>query len=364
MKDTLPVPPIYSPFPPAIHPDHELVDKQVAAWAIELGVGSDDLRGQLVGQDIGTFAARILPEGDRDVVAILGDFVIWLFAVDDGHCEEGDLGTRPGELAAMLSRLLRVAQNPEAPMLLDDPLAVGLRDLRRRISQHATPGQVTRWVDALREYFLSVVWEAHHRSQGTVPGLNDYTLMRLYDGATSVVFPLLELGHRYELHPDQRDQLPVRAASEMASFVVTWDNDICSFHKESRGQRYYLNVLRVLMHESGLDPGQALTAAIAQRDRVTCLFLRLRQELLLTTSPQLRQYLHSLGSFIRGALDWGVSSRRYTCPEDPAALPSTFRETPTDASPEPLGIPAISWWWDVLPLPMTVTPRWPGDCPP
>jgi selina-4(15),7(11)-diene synthase len=185
------VPPVFSPIPPAIHPRHESIDERTAAWATTFRIGSEQLRENLIAHDIGTFAARILPEGREEVVSILADFVIWLFGVDDGHCEEGELGRDPQSLVGELSRLLRVAQNPEVPMLTEDPLAEGLRDLRRRIDRAGTPGQIARWVDALREYFLSVIWEAAHRSKGTVPDLNDYTLMRLYDGATSVVLPLL-----------------------------------------------------------------------------------------------------------------------------------------------------------------------------
>jgi len=341
------VPPVFSPFPPAIHPLHEEINERTGRWATRFGVGSEELRRKLVAHDIGTFASRILPEGREEVVAILADFVMWLFGVDDGLCEEGDSGRDPSELVAELSRLLRVAQNPEAPMLTSSPLASALRDLRRRIGRYATPGQQARWVDALREYFLSVVWESAHRSRETVPDLNDYTLMRLYDGATSVVMPLLEMGHGYELHPNERDSTEVRAACEMAYFIITWDNDLFSYHKESRAPHYYLNVMRVLEHEQRLSPTDALTKAVAQRDRVTCQFLRLSRRLAATGSPQLRQYLHSLGSFIRGAQDWGISSRRYTTPEDPADLPTTFRDTPTDDSREALDIPAVSWWWDL-----------------
>ncbi|WP_455360045.1 selina-4(15),7(11)-diene synthase [Streptomyces sp. SYSU K21746] len=349
MGPDLIVPPTYAPIPSAIHPRHAAIDARTAVWAESFRVGSDELRSRLVVQDIGTFSARILPEGREEVVSLLSDFVLWLFGVDDGYCEEGQLGRRPGALAAVLHRLLRVAQNPEAPMLLDDPLAQGLRDLRRRVSRYGTAGQAARWVDALREYFFSVVWEASHRSEGSVPTLNDYALMRLYDGATSVVLPLLEMGHGYELQPHERDRTPVRAAAEMASFIITWDNDIFSHHKESRGAGYYLNVLRVLEHEHALTPEQALSLAIAQRDRVMCLFMRLWNHLLGQASPQLRQYLQGLASFIRGSQDWGISSLRYTTPDDPAGLPSTFSETPTDDSHESLDIPAISWWWDLLP---------------
>ncbi|MFP3991371.1 selina-4(15),7(11)-diene synthase [Streptomyces sp. E11-3] len=341
------VPPTYAPIPSAIHPRHAAIDAQTAIWAEEFAIGSTELRGRLVQQDIGTFAARILPEGREEVVSLLADFVLWLFGVDDGWCEESALGHRPGELSGDLHRLLRVAQNPEAPLLLGDPLAEGLRDLRRRIDRYGTAGQAARWVDTLREYFFSVVWEASHRADGSVPTLGDYTLMRLYDGATTVVLPMLEMGHGYELHPSERDHTAVRAATEMASFIITWDNDIFSHHKESRGPGYYLNAIRVLEHEYALSQDQALTAAIAQRDRVMRRFLRLREELDAQASPQLRQYLVSLGHFIRGSQDWGITSLRYTTPDDPANLPSVFSDTATDYGDDPLDIPAISWWWEL-----------------
>lgn len=349
MTRRLTVPPIYSPFAPAIHPRHAAIDKQTSDWAEKFGIGSHELRGKLITHDIGTFAARILPEGDEEAVRILADFVLWLFGVDDGHCEEGELGVDPGELAGVLSRLTRVAQNPEAPMMPDDPLAMGLRDLRRRISLHASPAQVTRWVDALREYFLSVVWEASHRRKGTVPGLCDYTLMRLYDGATSIVLPMMEFAYGYELHPNERDDVRVRALAEMAYFIITWDNDIFSFHKESRGDRYYLNVLRVLQQENGYTVEEALTVAIAQRDRVTVLFLQVRDLVLASASPELRQYVDSFGAFIRATQDWCITSQRYTTPDDPASFPSMFHDTPTDVGDEPLPIPSVAWWWDLLP---------------
>ncbi|MFE2140998.1 selina-4(15),7(11)-diene synthase [Streptomyces sp. NPDC059456] len=348
MGPDLLVPPIFSPIQPEIHPAHAEIDVQTAAWAETFRIGSEELRGRLVRQDIGTFAARILPSAGQGSVSLLADFVFWLFGVDDGHCEEGELGQRPGELAGVLSRLLRVAQNPDAPMLLDDPLAAGLRDLRYRVCSHGTAGQAARWVDSLREYFLSVVWEASHRGSGTVPDLNDYTLMRLYSGATSVVFPMLEMGGGYELQPYERDHTSVRAIGEMASFIITWDNDIFSHHKERNGLNYYVNALRVL-EEQGHSADQALRIAISQRDRVMCLFMRLSSALAREGSPQLRRYLDSLACFIRGAQDWGISSLRYSSPECPAGNPSAFCDVPTDDRHEPLGIAAVDWWWELLP---------------
>lgn len=351
MGPHLTVPPIYAPIPPAIHPRHAVIDARTAAWAESFEIGSPELRSRLVRHDIGTFCARILPEGREEVVSLLADFVLWLFGVDDGYCEESDLGHRPGDLVGVLHRLLRVAQDPEGPFLLADPLANGLRDLRARIDRFGTYAQATRWVDALREYFFSVVWEADHRRAGTVPNLDDYTLMRLYDGAATVVFPLLEMGHDYELTPQERDHPATRALCEMTSFIISWDNDIFSHHKEVSGKGFYLNALRVLQHQDGLSPAAALATAIAQRDRVMCLYLRLHDDRAGTASPRLRRYLSSLRHFVRATQDWSVSSRRYTTPDNPADLPSSFRSTPTDAGTEPLDIPVIRWWWSLLPEP-------------
>ncbi|MFG2225266.1 selina-4(15),7(11)-diene synthase [Streptomyces sp. NPDC048644] len=350
--EALRVPPTYAPIPAAIHPQHEAIEARTTAWAHRLDIGSPELRSRLVTHSIGTFASRILPEGREEVVGLLADFVLWLFAVDDGYCEEGELGRRPGDLIAATHRLLRIAQLPDAPMLTDDPLARGLRDLQSRMTLYGTPAQVARWIDALREYVFSVSWEAHYRVDGRVPEVNDYTLMRLYNGATTVVMPLLEMGYGYELQPHERDDALVRAAADMASFIIVWDNDIFSHHKESRSDdAYYLNILRVLQDEEGLSPQQALTCAIGQRDRVMTLFLRLRTHLEQQASPQLRQYLHSLSAYIRGAQDWGITSLRYTTPDDPAGLPTTLSDSPSDSSPEPLDIPVIAPWWNLLPDP-------------
>ncbi|MEU6113136.1 selina-4(15),7(11)-diene synthase [Streptomyces sp. NPDC047117] len=343
------IPPLYAPIPPAVHPRHTAIDARTAAWARQFGAGTR-LSERLAEQDIGVFAARILPAGREDVAQLLGDFVLWLFLVDDGVIEEGELGKAPGALTAALQRLLWVAENPEADLLADDPLAAGLRDLRSRVAQHGTAGQLALWVNALREYALSVAWEAGHRAAGSVPDLEDYTLMRLYDGATTVVLPLLEMGYGYELSPQERAHPAVRAAAQMASFIITWDNDLLSAHKEVQeaGQTggYYLNVLRVLTQHHGLSPTQAVTEAIAQRDRVMVHFQRVCTALASQSGPQLRQYLDSLGHFVRASLDWGISSHRYTTPHDPAALPHTFASMPTDARAEPLDINATSWWWD------------------
>lgn len=343
IDDRISVPPLYSPFEPAIHPAHATINRRTGEWAQRFGIGSAELRRALVSHDIGTFAARILPGADERKVQIIGDFVLWLFGVDDGYCEQG----RPGELAGELSRLLHAAQDPAGAGQGPDPLTEGLRDLRRRLAESASPSQLCRWVDSLREYCLAVVWESHLRSTEAVPCLADYTLMRLHTGAVLVIPPMLEICQGIELDANERDAPQVRAVVEMAGFVIAWDNDILSFHKESRDPQHWLNAVRVLQHERRVPVREALRLCVAHRDRVTSLYLRRRQALAANGSPALRTYLDALDSYVRAAQDWQITSSRYTCPDDPALLPGTFTRTPSDSGEEPLEIPAISWWWRI-----------------
>ncbi|MGW6413022.1 selina-4(15),7(11)-diene synthase [Streptomyces vinaceus] len=361
MKSEPKIPPLFSPIDPAIHPSHMEIDEHTIAWAEYFRIGSSELRGRLVQHEIGIFGARIIPDGCEEVASLLSDFIMWLFGIDDGYCEEGPLGQKPGNLAGALHRLVRIAQDPNSPILRSDPIANGLRDLRGRMDTYGTSDQVARWVDSLREYFFSVVWEASYRAKGSIPNVNDYTLMRLYDGATFVVFPLLEMAYGYELQPHERSSPAVRAANEMASFVITWDNDILSAHKEQHAPGYHLNAPIVLAKEHDLEAHEALALAIAQRDRVLCAFMLLRDHLYTSASPQLRRYLDSLACFIRAAQDWGVSSVRYTTPDNPAQLPSQFTRVPTDCRSEPLDISAVSWWWDVLPAATEGRSEWLSD---
>ena len=341
------IPPLYSPFAAAIYPGHDAIEGEAQEWARRY-IPSADLGERLVQQDIGRFASRILPDGNPEVIALLAKYIVWLFGVDDGYCEESALGESPGELGVALSQLVYVAQNPQANLLADDLLAAGLRDVQNELSRHATDTQKARWVDALREYILSVGSEAHYRSTEEIPDLDAYTVMRLYDGATTAVLPFLEIG--CELRPDERDRDDIRALTQMASLIITWDNDILSYHKESRGDRYYLNALRILEHQRGLTPADAMSAVIQQRDRVLNLFIAVSDESSRQASPQLRRYLRGLGNFIRAGQDWGISSLRYTTPHDPAHLPTHFSDTAVhDESLECVDIQAIAWWWKFLP---------------
>jgi selina-4(15),7(11)-diene synthase len=133
----------------------------------------------------------------------------------------------------------------------------------------------------------------------------------------------------------------------MAFFIIGWDNDIFSFHKESRNSSFYLNAVRVVQATAGASLAEALQQVIAQRDRTMCHFLRVQDRYTANLTLRQHEYLKDLATFIRGNQDWGISSARYLNPADPADLPSGFTGDPIDDKAEALGLPNLDSWWDL-----------------
>ena len=294
----------------------------------------------------GELAARVASGGTDDGLRVYTRFLMWLFSFDDAYCSEGAFGRRPEDLVIITGQLLRVAETPDPALMFgDDPWTAALRDIRLSLDAVASPAQVSRWVMGLRMYLFSQVWEASHRSRGTVPELNDYLAMRIFSGSLDVCASLLDVVSGREVDADQLLRPEVRALTEMMSIIVSLDNDIMSYHKEVSRSGDPQRVLDLLMRRENCTLGEALQSAVRMRDRILVRYLTLRDGLTDADDYALPQYLRGLDGWIRGNLDWGRASARYLHPDDPITLPTDFAPKPMDGSSEPLPIPSISWWW-------------------
>lgn len=343
----LPIPPFYCPLPGALHPQWEAVNRRSVEWLEEFGLFESRRQYErLVDTRVGELVGRVSPRGGPEALQVAADFYQWLFAFDDAYCDEGALGSRPEALVVELARILRAAEAPGNAAPDGEGYLAALRDLRLRLDRIATPVQTNRWVEALRGYFFFQVWEAANRSRGTIPTLDEYTVARMQSGAVKATMMLLDVAEGYELPAAEMDHPLTRALTEMACTVIDWDNDIASHHKESLRSRDNQNLRDILAHEQDLSQQEALHRAIAMRDRVMVRFLRLKDAADATESVARRRYVTSLCDWIRGNLDWQVSTNRYRNPEKPVVLESGFAECPSTELTDPLPIPSVQWWWD------------------
>ncbi|NUP22687.1 MAG: terpene synthase [Streptomyces sp.] len=352
----LEIPPFYCPIPAVQRADAEAIDRESYTWFAGLRACDQKQLDYLAESRCGLVTAWALPEGIPERVRIPADIMYLAEALDDTALEKGALGRSPRALLGTLCRLAEVIESPQIPADVHDPWAEGIRDMRRRVGQWATPLQVTRWMCAWRRLFLGWAWEAAFRLDGIKPSVQDYVRMRMAGSiGMEILTTLIDAAEDFELPDTELGALPVRALTEMNWLIISFDNDLYSYHHESLQHPNGLNFIDVVAHADGCTPADALPSVIAMRDRVMCLFLRLSRQVTARGSQDLGRYITGLQQYVRANIDWGITSRRYTRPlglDSPphtwARLPTAFADEPTDDRGEPLPIPAIAWWWDQL----------------
>jgi hypothetical protein len=339
----------FCPLTCGTRPDAEELGRQAVVWADRFGLVGPDQKRRLERIDIGLLTSMVMPEGRAVPTQLAADFTAWLFAFDDCYADE-QKGEQTTELAALLSRLARVleapAYEPAAEVVIGLPYVVALHDLCVRLAGVASSSQVVRWREAMRAYFMATLWEANNRAHDVVPDLDSYAVLRVHSGAMPPSILLLDVADGYEVPNETMMRPDVQALMDMTCILVGWDNDLISHHKESARVGDKQNVLDVIIQQDQCTADQALSRAMAIRDRMMCRYLRLRDQILLNSSSELARYVNSLGYWVRGNIQWGQQSSRYASIDGLSAAHSAeWAAEPIDDSPNPVSIPAIAWWW-------------------
>ncbi|MER5883368.1 hypothetical protein ABT160_06030 [Streptomyces sp. NPDC001941] len=342
----LDLPPFFCPIPSAGHPDAERIDGDSLAWVAGLDAVGPGGLGRLARGRRGLAAAWAHPQGIPERVRVPADLMYLADALRDGTPPPG-----ARRLHAALGRLAAAAEPPGAPDALDDPWLRGVRDVRRRLVQWATPLQAARWGGAWRRLLMGWSWEAAVLAEGAVPGLDEYVALRAYGsaGAESLTV-LIDAVDGYEVPARQLEALPVRALTEMNWLVTALDEDLCRYE---HGRRDRLNVVDVVARAEGCSADQAVPSVVSMRDRVMCLFLRLGTQVSAYASYELRRYVDGLGRQVRAGIDRGTGRRSGPfAPDGPPGIRvrpgPVCTDVPRDDRHEPVGVPAVAWWWDQL----------------
>lgn len=349
--------PLHCPFPTAIHPQADEIERRCVAWIDRFALyGDADQRERLIGTRAAEIYARALPSADPERVADVAKWLYWGFATDDLYYDNGPTSRRAADFLALGAPLVRLAEEPRAAFAFELPYNAALRDLTRAILRHATPAQRIEWAHTARAWFFGMAWDVANAERGTPPSVNDYLAMRMHTGGLASWATTLNIANGIEITPAQAASGPVRALVEAWSTFCLLLNDLMSFAKEARNGDSSSNVVTVLAHEHGCTAREAIPAAHATCDRIATLFLALHDRLLAEAEARhdvaMVRFLASLGHTWRGILDWGFRAPRYATGGDPGAAPlQTFpgwAQAPIDACLDPLPHPSIAWWWEEL----------------
>ncbi|MFI6095713.1 hypothetical protein ACIA8G_09180 [Lentzea sp. NPDC051213] len=345
----LQIPPLYCPIPSALHPDVEDLNREGLSWisrfvAFADGSGWD----RYAAMNPGYLPGYVMPRAPKGpALQAASNLLFWLWAYDDMECDEVEGRQRVDQHILQLSDLTRVAEASSSEPW-DNPFLASLSDLREQLLANASPLQVTRWASSMQLYFMANAAAAVQRLQGAVPDLDTYVAQRIHSGAVKPCLMLMDVADGYELPTDELEHPDVWALNEMVCTLVGWDNDLLTYHKEVMRGGADHNLVTVLVHDRGLSLDEAVAAAVDMRERVLWLYMRLHRQVHATASPELRMYLAGLSSWIRGHLDWGLTTVRYRDLEAGADFPDELGPEPVALDPAPLPIASVAWWWDRL----------------
>lgn len=355
LKSTFKLHPFYCPIEPALHPKVEQIEQQAIAWLDQFRFyNTQTERAWIIGTNSAEFCARLAPNGIEENLLPFVLWVYWGFAFDDAKCDSSDQSMQVADFVSLAAFFQRVLEAPFAPLSNNDPFVVALQDISQRLHKCATPAQIRRFIDGHRKWLSGTAWQLANLSRNYVPSINEYFMMRLYTVGASVTSPLIEIANGEEIPSQEIDSPIVTAINEITSLIAALDNDFVSYWKEVHHQQSDSNILNVLMYNNHSTLEQAMSDAVAIRDRLMHLFLSLREQIWPQASQELRNYLNCLGYTIRGNIDWSLKVLRYTSLSDISTLPTpgqAFTAEWTDKpeiSTAPLPFPAISWWWDYL----------------
>jgi hypothetical protein len=110
----------------------------------------------------------------------------------------------------------------------------------------------------------------------------------------------------------------IRRLVRLACLIACLDNDIYSLPKEAT-QRGHVSLPLLIAHQTGAGLQEALEQARAVRDQVMLAFVAEYRQVIESVTPGGRYLAKDLATWIRGQLEWGLSSERFVHPN--GALP-------------------------------------------
>jgi hypothetical protein len=318
VADRLSVPDLACPFADEISPFAEHTEEHVVDWALRFDLPADDSElARLAATKVGRLAARTTPRASAWSLDLLADWQMWLFLFDDRYSDESATGADLARLSQLVTGFMLVLDGAAKTRHRSDPFLAALADVVRRLAALATPPQVSRFVTAVRGYFLAQFWEAAHRADDSPADLVEYAAMRRHSGAVPTCMALIDVADGFELPEAEFWRPDVRAVSDIAVNVTCWANDILSFPKEFERSLKVHSLPAVLAAERGLAITEALSVAAAMHDAEVGRYVRAEGRVRRNASPELIGYLNGLRSWMSGNFRWSLESGRYNVASAP-----------------------------------------------
>lgn len=334
----------YCPLTAEVSPDAEAMLTGTLAWAERLDLGAGDPRlTKMLAVTGAVFTSHVYPHARGEIGQAFSDYSAWGWVGN-----EIAVSGRPArDVLALLGRWERILRSPNSWPEAIDPQEAALRDVLLRLRKLLTPVQWERFAAGQGQWLYQSAWEISLREQGVALSVNDYLATRIGAGAAYAAAAFVDAVEGIELSEREWAHPTVRAAAEASMLASVLDNDRYSYLHERRelsGKSDLFDVIRSKHPDLTLE--EAVTEAVAIRDRIATLYLRLRDDILTWAGDDLHRYMTGLDRIISGNINFGSTAVRYLLPDSPHAV--TRSDQPSDPRTDPLPYPTIAWWWEQL----------------
>ena len=197
--------------------------------------------------EFGRFAARINP--DAIDVRIIGEWVSWLFLVDDQFDDAADPAVQAEAVGCFVQELRAVLPAEPGPTPIPTSLgAAAAADAWSRTAPAMSRSWRRRFVKHLCGYITLYKQEIAYQRHTRPPSTREYVPYRRIIGAADPTFDLIEVAEQFSLPPAVFDSDICQAMRLAGNDVACWTNDIFSLAEE--GARGDLNnLVAALQHE-------------------------------------------------------------------------------------------------------------------
>jgi hypothetical protein len=295
-----------------VNPHVQDAENHARVWMNRYGLtGTETQRHMIHASFIGKAIAWNFPDADLDSLYQATEIFAWALGFDDTRAET----VSQAEFAQLMNEIPRLMGALGG--IVSDHTSTGfvaaLTDLVRGFNRWP-PQQILRILDAIRATLTGLVWEAHIRSTGAHPSVDDYLVMRPYFFYSYILIALAEPIGRYTLPDDLRHSPDVQRLETAVANLIAWQNDLVSFHLETElfGPTP-LSLPGLLAIHQGCDYREAFSRVYSMYEEETRQAIQLINRCRASGTPQLRYHADAMTKMITGCYVWhtNIAKHRY-----------------------------------------------------
>ena len=307
------------PFPAETNPHIDAARRHLEVWVRDLGLIRKEAAAKRFSRaDFAWFAGRTYPTADESDLQLVADCFAWLFFLDD-QLDDGSFGRDVSQVQSLQFKFAAVLLGPHRPVKAAfsgeelPPLLKALVDLWARLDGRTTADWRSRFVRHVASGARAARWEAENRVRGIVPDEQSYIENRRHTGAIYVCMDLIEIVERIEVPRTVYGSRQFSEALDAACDVVCWVNDVCSHGKECALGEHH-NLVSIIEHRRRVSREQAIECLVQSIAGTVARFMGLEREILGAFETHQRavgRYLAGMRSWMRGNVDWSLTTLRY-----------------------------------------------------